>query len=341
MHRIKPKIKKYAIVSVTFAIALVGCSNSDVSTATDAEEGVGPSEVTLSVVLPFQPEATELHGYKMFVEKLAEDAPWITIESRGGPESIPAFDQPEAVASGVVDMMATPTTYLGGMIPMVEGDKLSPLTPSEAREQGVYDFWEQLHNDVGLHFLGQTMPAVPSKLWLNEPIDTADLSGMQIRTSGTMQPLVESLNGSAVAMDPGETYTALERGVVDGVGWVAIGMSDFGWDEVVSYELDEPFFHSGSVSLVVNHDTWDSLDEETRAVMTETMSEVEDVAVGWYEDRAAEEMSDREAAGVEVITLPKDESERFAEAAEDAGWDELLKVDPEKTQELRQLYGLD
>ncbi len=52
---------------------------------------------------------------------------------------------------------------------------------------------------------------------------------------------------------PGEVYTALERGVVDGYGWPVLGIFDFGLEKVTKFRLD-PGFYSVDVNLMVNHD---------------------------------------------------------------------------------------
>ena len=50
---------------------------------------------------------------------------------------------------------------------------------------------------------------------------------------------------------PGEVYTALERGVVDGYGWPITGIFDLGWQEKTKYRVD-PGFYTAEVSVLVN-----------------------------------------------------------------------------------------
>ena len=49
---------------------------------------------------------------------------------------------------------------------------------------------------------------------------------------------------------PGEVYTALERGVVDGYGWPVTGIFDLGWDKVTKFRM-EPAFYSVEVNVLV------------------------------------------------------------------------------------------
>ena len=43
-------------------------------------------------------------------------------------------------------------------------------------------------------------------------------------------------------MAPGEVFTGLERGVVDGYGWPLLGIFDFGWQEKTKYRLEPGFY---------------------------------------------------------------------------------------------------
>ena len=47
---------------------------------------------------------------------------------------------------------------------------------------------------------------------------------------------------------PGEVYTALERGVVDGYGWPIGGIFDLNWHERTKFRVD-PGFYDAEVSL--------------------------------------------------------------------------------------------
>ena len=61
------------------------------------------------------------------------------------------------------------------------------------------------------------------------------------------------MGATVVQTPPGEVYTALERGVVDGYGWPITGIFDLGWHEKTKYRVD-PGFYSAEVSVLVNKD---------------------------------------------------------------------------------------
>ena len=78
---------------------------------------------------------------------------------------------------------------------------------------------------------------------------------------------------------PGEVYTALERGVVDGYGWPITGIFDLGWHEKTKFRVD-PGFYSAEVSILINKTTLAKLNAAQKKVIVD--------AAAWIEAQAAE-----------------------------------------------------
>ncbi|QBI20418.1 hypothetical protein ER308_13140 [Egibacter rhizosphaerae] len=300
------------------------------------EDGDEPEEVTLEFVTAWEDDSDEVQGFWQFAERLEEEAPWIELEYRGGPETFPNDQQGEAVRDGAVDMSVVAATYYTQNMPFAHAMKLTPFLPEEEREHGIYDLYREQHREhLNAHYLGKTKANTPFFLYSNEPIESADLSGLRVRVSPVYEPLVQELDGSAVSMAPDEVYTALERGAVDAFGWPATGVTDRGWEEVTEYEL-RPGFYELDVGVIVNIDVWEGLDERTREAMTDAMEETEREIPDFYEESLEEEVAEREAAGMEIIELPDDEAEAFLEAADRAGWEDAIEQAPE-AEEFREL----
>ena len=100
---------------------------------------------------------------------------------------------------------------------------------------------------------------MPFHIYLNKKIDKLDFTGLKIRVTPVYKDIVEALGGTTVTTAPGEVYTALERGVVDGYGWPVTGIFDLGWEKVTKFRM-EPAFYSVEVGVLVNLDTWKGLD---------------------------------------------------------------------------------
>jgi len=92
---------------------------------------------------------------------------------------------------------------------------------------------------------------VPFHIYLNKKIDKLDFTGLKIRVTPVYKDIVEAMGGTTVTTAPGEVYTALERGVVDGYGWPVTGIFDLGWEKVTKFRM-EPAFYSVEVGVLVN-----------------------------------------------------------------------------------------
>ena len=78
-------------------------------------------------------------------------------------------------------------------------------------------------------FLARLVDNNPFHLYLNKQINKPDLTGLKIRITPVYRDFFQALGATVVQTAPGEVYTALERGVVDGYGWPITGIFDLGW----------------------------------------------------------------------------------------------------------------
>jgi len=100
----------------------------------------------------------------------------------------------------------------------------------------------------------------------------------------------------------GETYSALQKGVVDGAAAATPAALDFKWNEVIDYIVDQPF---GNASLVymMNADTWTGLSEENKAAITRAAIRMENLAIERMDVHAAEEERKMLELGVKMTSL--------------------------------------
>ena len=109
---------------------------------------------------------------------------------------------------------------------------------------------------------------MPFHIYLNKKIDKLDFTGLKIRVTPVYKDIVEAMGGTTVTTAPGEVYTALERGVVDGYGWPVTGIFDLGWEKVTKFRI-EPAFYSVEVGVLVNLDVWKGLNDEQKKVLND------------------------------------------------------------------------
>lgn len=258
----------------------------------------------------------------------------------GGPEAIPSFQLVEALRNGVVDVAWTAHTYNVAQLPIVEGAKLSKLTPWAEREKGVHSFYQDVYQKkLNAYYLGKGTPGLTYNLYTTEPIKgVEDFKGMSIRVTPAYKAFVEALGAAPVATDPGEVFTALERKMVRGYGWPSLGISDFGWDEVTKFVIDPPFYQVDVIALV-NFDSWNRLPKDLQEILNVSMQEVERDAHAHFEKLVSQDRDKIKTKGVQEVKLPQQQADKYLDLAYEASWKEVAKKDPIAAPKLRELLG--
>jgi TRAP-type transport system periplasmic protein len=87
-----------------------------------------------------------------------------------------------------------------------------------------------------------------------------DMKGLKIRSHGTSAMTVKALGGTPVAMPMPETYTALQKGVVDGAMYPMEANKGWKLGEVIDFvTLDYPAAYTTTFFVVMNKDKWNAL----------------------------------------------------------------------------------
>src|SRR5689334_12869879 len=277
-------------------------------------------EVTLKAVTSFAEKTQFSKNFERFIDKVNADGKGkIQINYIGGPRAMPPFEVGNAVRTKVVDIANVTGAFYTNLMPEADALKLLSKPAADQRKDGTFAFIEELHNQkLNAHYLARQFHNVPFHIYLNKKIDKVDFTGLKVRVTPVYKDVVEALGGTTVTTAPGEVYTALERGVVDGYGWPITGIFDLGWEKVTKYRL-EPAFYSVEVNVLVNLDTWKGLTDAQRKVLSD--------AAMWLEGLDSENTAviaaerDRQSkAGIQPIEFGADESKKFLEKANEVAW---------------------
>ncbi len=112
-------------------------------------------------------------------------------------------------------------------------------------------------------------------LYTKKPITSIDdLKGKRFRTSPVYVPFIKALGAEAVIMPAGEIYTAIERGVIDGVAWPKGGVTDLGLQKQIKYQIS-PSYWKVDTSMIMNLDRWKQLSKEDQDLINKVAREVE------------------------------------------------------------------
>ena len=296
-------------------------------------------EVTLRAVSAFAEGTQFSKNFERFVEKVNRDGKGVVqINYIGGPRAMPPFEVGNAVRTRVVDMANVTGAFYSNLLPESDAFKLLGKPMDEQRRNGTWDYLNQLHNQkLNAYYLARQFHNVPFHLYLNKKLDKLDFAGLKIRVTPVYRDVVQALGGAPINTAPGEVYTALERGVVDGYGWPVSGIFDLGWDKVTKYRM-EPGFYSVEVNVLVNLDVWKSLNDAQRKVLSDAALWLE----GLDSENEAAIKAERErqgAAGIQALEFGPDADKAFLARANDVAWQSVIKRAPESGPKLRQLAG--
>ena len=296
-------------------------------------------EVTLRAVSAFAEGTQFSKNFERFIEKVNKDGKGVVqINYIGGPRAVPPFEVGNAVRTKVVDMANVTGAFYTNLMPEADGFKLIGKPMSEQRKNGTWAYINELHNKkLNSHYLARQFHNVPFHIYLNKKIDKLDFSGLKIRVTPVYRDIVQALGGTPVNTAPGEVFTALERGVVDGYGWPVSGIFDLGWDKVTKFRMD-PGFYSVEVNVLVNQDVWNGLNDAQRKVLND--------AALWLEGLDSENVAANKAeidrqtkAGIEPIIFSPAESKKFLDQANSVAWDSVIKRAADTAPRLRDLAG--
>ncbi|HEX5778344.1 MAG TPA: TRAP transporter substrate-binding protein DctP [Xanthobacteraceae bacterium] len=296
-------------------------------------------EVTLRAVSSFAEGTQFSKNFERFIEKVNKDGKGVVqINYIGGPRAVPPFEVGNAVRTKVVDMANVTGAFYTNLMPEADGFKLIGKPMSEQRKNGTWAYINELHNKkLNSHYLARQFHNVPFHIYLNKKIDKLDFSGLKIRVTPVYRDIVQALGGTPINTAPGEVFTALERGVVDGYGWPVSGIFDLGWDKVTKFRMD-PGFYSVEVNVLVNQDVWKGLNDKQRKVLSD--------AALWLEGLDSENVAGNKAevdrqtkAGIQAISFGPAESKKFIDQANNVAWESVIKRAPDTAPKLRQLSG--
>src|SRR5262249_36679482 len=217
--------------------------------------------------------------------------------------------------------------------------KLTERPMSELRKNGGFDFiLEPFFGEKNGIFLPPHADGKPFHLFLNKTISSPALTRLQLRLSPVYRAFFHAVRGTVVQTAPGEVYTALERGVVDGYGWPITGVFDLGWHEKTKYRVD-PGFYTAEVSILVNKSIWDKLTEAQRNVLRKAGEQAEGDAVAIFAEENAKDTTRQADAGIQTIKLEGAAGKSYLDKAYEAGWAGVLRQSPQHGAKLKEFFS--
>ena len=295
-------------------------------------------EVTLRAVSGFPENTSYVTKFQAWIAQVnAEGKGVLQINFIGGPKAIPTFEVGNAARTGVVDMVMSTGAFYTNLMPEADALKLAQMGIAEQRKNGAFELINKIWNEkANLYYLGRTVEDQEFHLYLNKKIDKPDLTGLKIRVTPVYRDFFQSLGATVMTTAPGEVYTALERGVVDGYGWPIHGIFDLNWHEKTKYRVD-PGFYNVEVSIVMNLDVWKKLSAAQRQFLQKHMLALEAKNSEWR--KISDEETKRQAAvGIQTIRFDAETSKKYVARATEVAWASIIKSSPQYGPQLRKVF---
>lgn len=255
----------------------------------------------------------------------------------GGPEVIGRREQWDAAKNGVIDIIFAVFADIQDRVPETASSWLSRCSIPDERKNGHFAHLDAQMAKLNLKLLARVQVG-NFYLWSSKkPKTLADLKGLKMRTGSLYDKMMVKLGMVPVTMNSPETYTALERGVVDGFGWPTSGVLKRGWVKKAKYVIDLPFFGNSNMGAIMNLDKWKKLPADVQKTIADISIKYEPDMVEYYNSL---EKKDWEAmkGKVERVKFSPEENKKYLDAAYETEWARLTtKVGEKRVAELKKL----
>jgi TRAP-type C4-dicarboxylate transport system substrate-binding protein len=228
-----------------------------------------------------------------------------------------AADHYDMVKDGIADMGFTTPGYTPGRFPLITATELPMLFKSSRggslAVMSIFDkYFKNEFKDVKVLWFWVHPPG-HFHLARKQVKVMEDLAGLKIRAATPMLVnMVKTLGATPVSIPAPDTYTALERGTVDG--------TIFPWEAISSFKIAEVLEHHVASGLYVaplftfmNLKKYESLPPDLRKV-------IDELSGAWGAEFNGKVWDANELVGIEAIkkaggtiyTLPAEERQRWA-----------------------------
>jgi len=308
---------------------------------------IAPTTQAAEIVLRAQTALPKHHDLaksflEVFVPRLnAAGKGVIQVKYIGGPEVTPANKAAPALQRGVFDMLHSPAAYHVGIVPQGSAMMATDKTPMDIRANGGFALLEPHWNKkLNAKIIAWAESGAQFHLYMVEKPKlkadgTIDLTGVKMRTTGAYRPLLLALGATPVSISAGETFTGLQRGVVEGFGWPTVGLDAMGLAKAVKYRIDPPFYHLANLVLI-NMDKWNKLPKKAQDILTNVGLEYEKASIDYINKAGSRDEEAVKKSGVQIFELKGKAREKYLEAAYEAMWGRVgEKLSKEETAGLR------
>ena len=289
------------------------------------------TEITVSTALDQKHDQSQAF-FETFFKKMKEDESEVKLKYIGGPEVTPNRKQGSAMKRGLIDIIMSPTTYYSNLQPEAKLTGISNVPPEEWRKNGGYeimaDAWAKRMNGIILGW-GNFYTTEQFSVWLIDKPKLSketglDLKGMKMRSTALYSPFYKAMGAIPKTISPAEVYTALERGVVQGLAWPEGGVAFRGWQRFIKYRILPGFFRSTTMATM-NKDKFEGLSKKGQAQILAAGLHYENASGAILKEKARIDNEKIRKEGVQDYHLPPEYAGVYIKTILDASWADAAK----------------
>jgi TRAP-type mannitol/chloroaromatic compound transport system substrate-binding protein len=209
------------------------------------------------------------------------------------------------------------------------------MTP---QEQGAWLYYggglqlmQECYDKFGIYIFPGGNTGVQMGGWFRKEIKSLDdLKGLKMRIPSVAGEVFAKLGVNVTNIPPGELYTALERGAIDALEWVAPGM-----DIKMGFHKIAPYYYTGwhepasDIQFFVNKKAFDALPPEYQAALKTAMQAAggDMLFEGTHLNNQAWSAMKTEFPNIKVMTFPEPVLQAMKKATDEV-LDEYAAKDP-------------
>ncbi|RLC20144.1 MAG: hypothetical protein DRH93_14215 [Deltaproteobacteria bacterium] len=293
-------------------------------------------QIKLKVVSFTFLDSLENKMLQLFIERVNERAKGeLFMDLIGGPEIISPFELAQSVSKGIIDVGLNSTSFYPGTVPGAEAYLASKLSIQELRKNGFHDFVIEQHKKANLYYLGAMFESVDTwNIFLTKPVTNLnELKGLRLGDGTVALPFLKKIGAVSVTLGLEESYTALDRGIADGILYPRLLIPQFKLDEKLKYYIEGGFFRNDT-SLFMNLNKWNSLPKHLQKIMQEVAISLEKDSENYANKVDMDIRKAMETSGVKKIILPEADKKKMLDLIYQTEWEQAVERYPDFGPEL-------
>lgn len=270
-----------------------------------------------------------LNGFVALVDREGKGV--VDVQYLGGPEITPASRAASALKRGVIDMLHSPSSYYAGQLPLAGALIAVNQTPAQVRANGGFDIMlREWKEKLNAHILAWPETAAQYNIYMKKKPTfgkdgVIDLRGYKMRTTPGYRPILGALGATQVAVKAPEMFTALQRGVVDGIAWPNVALVSMGVAGEIKYRIEPSFYHLSNL-VIVNLDKWNALPKQARDMLSKLGLQYEKDSNDNIADLIRQDAATLRKEGAKTITMTGAAAKKYVKIANDSMWEKIAET---------------